>query len=165
MQSIVLTLLLFGATERSYTVDARLWDVVGELRIADASPESDFLGDVLPALQQSLPVVTVRIDAVPTGPKRYYRIQLDLQQPLTVREGGRTVLLRGLRYTLLLTPDGNRTHVTSSVHLDVRLPQARCGLIQRVIDRVGGRLVVEAERGILHRTQQKMRSLAAQSKG
>jgi hypothetical protein len=164
MQSIVLTLLLLGATERSYTVDARLWDVVGQLRVADASPEGDFLGDVLPALQQSLPVVTVRIDAVPTGPKRSYRIQLDLQQPLTVREGGRTVLLRGLRYVVTLTPDGDRTHVTSSVSLDVRLPQSRCGLVNRLIDRVGGRLVAEAERGILQRAQQKMRSLAAQSK-
>jgi len=163
MQSILLALCLLGA-ERSYTVDARLWDIVGELRIADASPEGDFLGDVLPALQEALPVVTVRIDAVPTGPKRYYKIQLDLVQPLTVREGGRTVLLRGLRYTVLLTPDGERTHVTSSVKLDVQLPRSRCGLVQRVIDRVGGRLVAEAERGILQRAQAKMRSLAASAK-
>jgi hypothetical protein len=164
MQSIIIALILLGATERSYTVDASLWNVVGELRVADASPESDFLGDVLPALQQSLPVVTVRIDAVPTGPKRYYRIQLDLQQSIRVKEGGRVVLLRGLRYVATLTPDGDKTHVTSSVDLDVRLPQSRCRLIQRVIDRVAGRLVLEAERGILQRAKAKMEGLAAKSK-
>ena len=163
MHAIVLVLAILGAEQR-YTVPTPLWDIVGELRVADASPESSFIGDVLPKLQEAAPVVTVRIDAVPTGPKRYYRIQLDLVQPLTVREGGRTVLLRGLRYTVLLTPDGDKTHVTSSVRLDVRLPQSRCGLVQRVIDRVGGRLVAEAELGILQRAQQKMRSLAANAK-
>jgi hypothetical protein len=116
---------------------------------------------VLPALQQALPVVTVRIDAVPTGPKRYYKIQRDLVQPVTVREGGRTVLLRGLRYTVLLTPDGERTHVTSSVDLDVKLPQTRCGLANRLIVRVGGRLIAEAEAGILYRAKAKMQGLAA----
>jgi hypothetical protein len=161
--AIIAVLSLLGA-ERSYTVDAALWDIVGELRIADASPEGDFLGDVLPALQEALPVVTVRIDAVPAGPKRYYKIQLDLVQPLTVREGGRTVLLRGLRYVVLLTPDGERTHVTSSVKLDVQLPQTRCGLVNRVIGRVGGRLIAEAEAGILHRAKAKMQGLASQAR-
>ena len=156
---ILLALALFGATERSYTVDASLWSIVNELRVADASPESDFLGDVLPILQQSLPAIIVRIDAVPTGPKRYYRIQLDLQQPLTVREGGRTVLLRGLRYVALLTPDGDQTHITSSISLDVQLPRTRCRLVNRLIDRVGGRLVVEAEAAILRRAKAKMLEL------
>lgn len=159
MQAILITLALLGATERSYTVDASLWDIVGELRVADASPENNFLGDVLPALQQSLPVVVVRIYAVPTGPKRYYRIQLDLERPIKVREGGRTVLLRGLRYVVLLTPDGDRTHVTSSVDLNVQLPRTRCELINRMIDRVGGRLVAEAEAAILQRTKAKVLEL------
>lgn len=163
MQSILLALALLGATERSYTVDAGLWDVVGELRVSDASPESDFLGDVLPALQKSLPAVDVQINARPTGPERFYRIQLDLQQSIRVKEGGRVVLLRGLRYVATLTPDGDKTHVTSSVDLDVCLPQSHCRIVQRVIDRVGGRLVTEAERGILQRARQKMESLAAKS--
>ena len=164
MHAIVLTLALLGATERSYTVDSSLWSIVGELRVADASPERDFLGDVLPTIQQALPVVDVQINARPTGPKRFYRIQLDLQQPLTVREGGRLVLIRGLRYVATLTPDGDRTHVTSSVDLDVQLPRSHCALVQRVIDRVGSRLVAEAERGILQRSGAKFRELGARSK-
>jgi hypothetical protein len=159
MQAILITLTLFAATERSYTLDASLWDIVGELRVADASPEGDFLGDVLPAIQQSLPMVTVRIDAVPTGPSRYYRVQLDLGQPINVREGKRTVLLRGLRYVVLLTPDGGQTHVTSSVDLDVQLPRSCCGLLNRLIDRVGTRLVKEAEAAILRRAKAKMLEL------
>lgn len=164
MHAILLAISVLGVTERSYVVDAPLWDMVKELRVADASPENDFLGDVLPTLQQTLPVVTVQINAVPTGPKRFYQIQLDLRQPLTVREGGRVVLLRGLRYTATLTPDGDKTYVTSSVDLDVQLPQSRCAFVQRAIDRIGGRLVSEAEHGILRRARAKMEALGARAK-
>jgi len=161
MHAVLIAIILLGA-ERSYVVDAPLWDMVKELRVADASPENDFLGDVLPTLQQTLPVVTVQINAVPTGPKRFYQIQLDLRQPLTVREGGRVVLLRGLRYTATLTPDGDKTYVTSSVDLDVQLPRTRCGLANRLIDRVGRRLIDEAEAGILRRARGQMERLARQ---
>lgn len=161
MNAIVLILSLLGATEHRYTLDTSLWSIVKELRVADASPERAFLGDVFPTIQEALPVVDVTINARPTGPDRFYRIELTLQQPLTVREGGRTVLLRGLRYVATLTPDGQRTHVTSSVDLDVQLPRTHCGLANRLIDRFGRRLIAEAEAGILRRAKAKMLELAA----
>jgi len=135
--------------------------VVRELRVADLSPEESFLGDVLPALQQAMPRVIVTAYAVLTGPDRYYRIDLTLDQPIAVKEGGRLVVLRGCRYRAELWPDGQRTIVRSSVDLDVQLPRTRCGLANRLIERIGGRLIAEAEAGILHRAKAKMRGLAA----
>lgn len=164
MNAIVLILSLLGATEHRYTLDTSLWSIVKELRVADASPERAFLGDVFPTIQEALPVVDVTINARPTGPDRFYRIELTLQQPITVREGGRTVLIRGMRYVTTLTPDGNQTKVTSSIALDVQLPQSHCRFVQRAIDRIGGRLVSEAEQGILRRARAKMEALGARSK-
>lgn len=163
MHAILLLLTCFSAAEQRYAVDASLLSIARELRVADMSPEESFLGDVFPVIQESLPVVDVQINARPTGRERFYRIELVLRQPITVRQDGRTVLLQGLRYVATLTPDGNRTHVTSRIDLDVQLPQSRCALVQRVIDRVGGRLVAEAERGILHRSRAKMKELAARA--
>lgn len=163
MHAIAIILICLGASEQRYTVDSSLWDIVGELRVADASPERAFLGDVFPVIQQTLPVVDVQINARPTGPERFYRIELTLRQPITVRGGGRVVLLRGLRYVATLTPDGDKTLVTSSIDLDVQLSRSHCGIVNKIIDRVGGRLVAEAERGILHRAKAKMQELASRA--
>jgi len=163
MNTVLVVLALLGA-ERTYTVDAPLWDIVGELRVADMDPKQGFIGDVLPRIQESLPRVIVKLYAVPTGTSRYYRVELLLDQAVTVREGGRLVKLTGCRYVAELWPDGNKTIVRSSIDLDVELPRTRCGLVNRVIDRVGGRLVAEAEQGILYRAKAKMQELAAQSK-
>jgi hypothetical protein len=163
MHAILLLLSLIGASEQRYTVDASLLSIARELRVADMSPEESLLGDALPTLQRTLPVVDVQINARPTGAKRFYRIQLDLAQPITVKEGGRAVLLRGLRYTATLTPDGDQTRVTSSIDLDVQLPRSHCRFVQRAIDRVGGQAVEAAERGILYRAQDTMQRLAARA--
>lgn len=143
MNSLILVLASIGATTNSYHVDKSMWDIVGSISIGDLDPSSDFIGEVLPEVQKTLPNSRVYVYAIPTGKSRYYKIEVQVLEGVGHRR------VKGVLYRVEFWPDGDRTIVRSFIDLNV---VGRCRIIQR--------LVSAAESAILRRSESVMRRIA-----
>lgn len=124
MNAALLVLTMLGATSNEYQMDQSLWDAVLEKSAQDLN--TDVLA-IMPNLQAALPTTVLEVYAIPTGPRRYYR--------LTVTGRYRRF---SVRYRVELWPSGR---VRSFI--DIKHP---CRIVQRFLPAV--------ERAILQRTQQ-----------
>jgi len=178
MSALLLLLASLGA-EDSYTLDCSLLSMVEHIRVSDLSPRSDFVTGAIPALRV-LPKTTVKIEAVPTGPERFYHFKINLEQPVWTTQQGRRILVVSLTKELRLTPDdmANVTRVWSSIVLDIdvdlppvvdclrRKGSQRQGLGWRIGARINSAVAsakAKAARLILTRERKILERLAAQA--
>ena len=148
------------SAETTYTINRPLSQIVDSIRIGDLAPDSRLVSDMMPALR-ALPAVLVEMRAIPTGAQRRYDFVIRLAEPLLTTQDGRKVWILGLTKTLTLTPDDatGTTRVCSGVTVRPQLPRTRCGLVNRLIDRVANKLTLQAEWAILARERQILLSL------
>lgn len=137
MNAVLAVLSMLGAHTNEYQVDVPMRSLIPSM-----DPAEGLLNEALPAVQESLPACQVYAYAVPTGKRRYYKLELHVLESVGHRR------VKGVVYRVEMWPRGGVTLVRSFIDLDV---VARCRIIQRIVD--------AAEVAILNRTERFLRAI------